>query len=729
DVLTVSLSATVSNAEEFAEWMQTLRGRVEVVIEERRPVELRHWYFVSDELLPTFIRTEEGRVIPNPRARRVERGKARGAARPGRGGKRPRERRTRAPLRSDVVERLETEQMLPAIYFIFSRRGCDDAVRQCLHDGVRLTTAEERDRIVEYAEMRVTEFSADELAVLGFDDWIEGLARGIAAHHAGMIPPFKETVEDLFARGLVKVVFATETLALGINMPARTVVIESLNKFTGEKHELMTPGEYTQLAGRAGRRGIDELGHCVVLYQRFVPFDTITRLASARTYPLQSSFRPSYNMAVNLVRNYDRSDAEHLVNSSFAQFQADRDVVRLEHTREQLEAYLASYREKTRCELGDFSEYRRLHERLRRRKERAEGSARRTRATRLVEAIESLRPGDVIDVSTGKRRGRYAVVEVARRRSERQPRVLALSEERSMVRFAPSDFRYPPLPLARLRLPDGFHVRDPRARRALARRLADVRASRGTGEARSREDGKELKSLRRAVESHPVHKCPDLSRHLHFAERAQRLQKELRGIERRINRRTGTLARRFEQVLGVLEELDYVQDWSLAPKGMTLARVYNEADLLVVEALERRLFHDLEPPELAAVLSALVYEARGPEVEAPVELPTRNTKRVFSLLMDMWHGIRREEESRGLELIREPDAGFADTAYLWASGAPLDEVLGEGDAPGDFVRVVKQLVDLMRQLVEIAEPDLAASMSASLDGLHRGVVAYSSLEV
>jgi ATP-dependent RNA helicase HelY len=728
DVLTVSLSATVSNAEEFAEWMQTLRGRVEVVIEERRPVELRHWYFTSDELLPTFIRTPDGRVIPNPQARRLER-RRRGATRPARGGQRPRPRRPRAPLRSDVVERLETERMLPAIYFIFSRRGCADAVRQCLHDGVRLTTPEERDRIVEYAEMRVTELSADELAVLGFDQFIQGLARGIAAHHAGMIPPFKETVEDLFARGLIKVVFATETLALGINMPARTVVIESLNKFTGEKHELMTPGEYTQLAGRAGRRGIDEVGHCVVLYQRFVPFDTITRLASARTYPLQSSFRPSYNMAVNLVRNYDRSDAEHLVNSSFAQFQADRDVVRLEHSKEQLEAYLASYREKMRCELGDFDEYRRLHDRLRRREDRAETSARRTRATRVAEAIESLRPGDVIDVPTGKRRGRYAVVEVARRRSERQPRVLALSEERSMVRFAPSDFRYPPVPVARIRLPDPFHVRDSRARRDLARRLAAVRVSRHGGRERAPDDAKELKTLRGAIESHPVHKCPDLSRHLHFAERAQRLEKELRGIERRINRRTGTLARRFERVLGVLEELDYVQDWSLAPKGITLARVYNEADLLVVEALERRLFDGLEPPELAGVLSALVYEARGPEVETPVEFPTLNTKSVVSELMNMWRRIRGEEQSRGLELIREPDAGFVDTAYLWASGAPLDQVLGEEDAPGDFVRVVKQLVDLMRQLVEIAEPDLAAKMTASLDGLHRGVVAYSSLEV
>jgi ATP-dependent RNA helicase HelY len=729
DVLTVSLSATVSNAEEFAEWLQTLRGRVEVVIEETRPVELRHWYFVSDELLPMFVRTPDGEAAPNPRARDIDRRRRpRGASRPHRGGRRERPLRPRIPFRSDVVDRLESEGMLPAIYFIFSRRGCDEAVRQCLHDGVRLTTDEARDRIVEYADLRVADLSPEDLAVLGYHDWIEGLARGIAAHHAGMIPPFKEAVEELFARGLIKAVFATETLALGINMPARTVAIESLVKFTGEKHELMTPGEYTQLAGRAGRRGIDELGHSVVLYQRFTPFDTITRLASVRTYPLQSSFRPSYNMAVNLVRNYNRSDAEHLVNSSFAQFQADRDVVRLESTKEQLGAYRASYIQRAECDLGDFSEYRRLHDRLRRQEDRATSGARSARAERITEAIEKLRPGDVIDVPGGKRRGRYAVIEVARRRSERHPRVLALSEERSMVRFSPSDFRDAPKPVARVRIPEGFQIRDARARRAVARRVAQVEVKPSQGPSRDPEERRELRALRRSVESHPCHKCPDLSRHLHFAERADRLKKEISGIERRIGRGTGTLALQFDRVLEILEELDYVDNWVLTPKGETLARVYNEADLLVVEAMERGLLDDLEPGEIAAVLSTVVYETRGPELDLIPELPTEATRRVYRRLTGMWERIRAQEDALHLDLTREPDPGFAERAHIWASGALLEDVLEEDTAPGDFVRSVKQLVDLLRQIEEIAERPLAAKVRIAVDGLHRGVVAYSSLE-
>jgi ATP-dependent RNA helicase HelY len=730
DVQIVSLSATVSNAEEFGEWLQTLRGRTEVIIEEKRPVDIEHWYFAGDELLPMFVRKPDGSVMPNPRGRELERRRGGGAGRPGRGGKRPPQKRARIPWRTDVIERLEGEGMLPAIYFIFSRKGCAEAVRQCLREGIRLTTSDEARAIVEYADMRVADLPPNELDVPGYDDWIEGLRRGIAAHHAGMIPPFKEAVEDLFARGLVKAVFATETLALGINMPARSVVIESLMKFTGEKHEQMTPGEYTQLSGRAGRRGKDELGHSVVLLQRFIPFDGITRLASTRTYPLQSSFRPSYNMTVNLVRNYDRGEAEHLVNSSFAQFQADRDVVRLERKREKDAAYLATYRERAACELGDFAEYRSLLEQLSPAdRTRPRGSS---RGAQVLEAITQLRPGDVLEITSGRRKGRYAVLEVTQRRSERAPRVLLLSDERSMVRFSPSDFRDPPRAIARLAIARGFQTRDTRARRELARRLTRLE----TEPARPRERAEEIiepserSRLREEVEMHPCHECPEKKRHLHYAERAARLERELRGIDKRMQRRTGTLAKRFDQVLGVLEQLGYVQEWTLTTKGETLTRVYNESDLLVVESIERALFDDLRPEEIAAVCSTLVFETRGPETGLVHDMPTGAASDVWRQLMKLWRQIRREEELRGLELTREPDPGFARKAYSWASGSPLEKVLGEDDAPGDFVRSIKQLVDLLRQLEDIAASEqLAEKVRTTIDSLNRGVIAYSSLEI
>jgi ATP-dependent RNA helicase HelY len=726
DVQMISLSATVSNAEEFGEWLQTLRGRTEVIIEEKRPVELRHWYFVSDELLPMFVHARDGTPMPNPRAAEFDRRRHRGPTRPSRGDRRTLQRRARIPYRSDVVDRLEDEKMLPAIYFIFSRKGCDAAVRQCIEDGIRLTDDDSRQRIVEYADLRVAELDPNELDVLGYDTWITGLARGIAAHHAGMIPPFKEAVEELFVRGLLKVVFATETLALGINMPARTVTIENLTKFTGEKHELMQPGEYTQLAGRAGRRGIDEIGHSIVLYQRFTAFDAISRLASTRTYPLVSSFRPSYNMSVNLVRTYSRSEAEHLVNSSFGQFQADRAVVELETTRERMDGYLASYRERMTCELGDVGEYKRMLDRL----ETLEGGSRRGsgRGARVAEALAALKPGDVILVVGGKRRGRYAVIGAGRGDRDSNLRIQVVSEKGSALRLAASDLRAPPRKIGRVRVPRDMSHRDAAARKQVARRLADMAPADHEAESRDPEASAELKELRREVSDHPVAKCPEIGRHLHYAERATRLQRDLASLDRRIGRRAGTLARRFETVLSVLETLRYVEDWQLTEKGLTLSRVYNESDLLVIEALEAGLFAQLDAAELAAICSTLVYETRGPEIPYVAPLPTPATRQAWRELLKLWRRIRREEEAVGLDLTREPDPGFAEVAYRWASGEALDEVLGPDDAPGDFVRSTKQLVDLLRQLEEIAPTEsLATTIREGVDGVHRSIVAYSSV--
>jgi ATP-dependent RNA helicase HelY len=328
-VRVVALSATVSNAEEFGEWLDQVRGGTTVIVDEHRPVPLWQHVLAGNRLYDLFTDDDHTRV--NPELLRVAQRdtwiERKAPARPGRGGRRPR----RFPLtyRPDVIARLDASGLLPAITFIFSRAGCDAAVQQCLAAGLRLTTPEEAEVIQQTAERRTAEIPPEDLIVLGYGEWLDGLRRGIAAHHAGMLPAFKEVVEELFAAGLVRAVFATETLALGINMPARTVVIEKLDKWNGETHANLTAGEYTQLTGRAGRRGIDVEGHAVVLWQPGMDPGAVAGLASTRTYPLNSSFRPSYNMAVNLTGWAGRARASALLESSFAQFQADRGVVGL----------------------------------------------------------------------------------------------------------------------------------------------------------------------------------------------------------------------------------------------------------------------------------------------------------------------------------------------------------------------------------------------------------------
>ena len=247
--------------------------------------------------------------------------------------------------RSELVRLLESKHLLPAIFFVFSRVGCDAAVGQVLRSDVRLTEKWERDEIRALAEERCRAIADADLGVLGYWGWLEGLERGVAAHHAGMLPTFKEVVEELFQRKLLKVVFATETLALGVNMPARTVVLEKLEKFNGEARVPITPGEYTQLTGRAGRRGIDVEGHSVIQWAAGLDPQAVASLASRRSYPLVSSFRPTYNMAVNLIQQFGRDRTREILESSFAQFQADRAVVDLARKAREQEKSLAGYAE------------------------------------------------------------------------------------------------------------------------------------------------------------------------------------------------------------------------------------------------------------------------------------------------------------------------------------------------------------------------------------------------
>jgi ATP-dependent RNA helicase HelY len=358
----VSLSATVSNAEEFGDWLQAVRGETAVIVSEERPVPLDQHILMRTKLIDLFDSSglaATNRVNPelvqmaHQGGRSLNSRQSRDVGRYHRGARRDEGKMDRAA----VVAMLDGRNLLPAIFFIFSRLGCDQAVKQVLRAGVRLTTKEERDEIRAIVDERCRTIRDEDLAVLGYWEWLSGLERGVAAHHAGMLPAFKEVVEELFQRKLVKAVFATETLALGINMPARTVVLEKLEKFNGEARVPITPGEYTQLTGRAGRRGIDVEGHSVIQWQDGLDPQAVASLASRRTYPLNSSFAPSYNMAVNLIEQFGRERTREILESSFAQFQADRAVVDLARKVRTQQESLDGYAKAMHCHLGDFAEY------------------------------------------------------------------------------------------------------------------------------------------------------------------------------------------------------------------------------------------------------------------------------------------------------------------------------------------------------------------------------------
>ena len=753
DVQVISLSATVSNAEEFGDWLATVRGDTRIVVSEHRPVPLWQHVMVGTRLHDLFVDPDGDPVLGVPgedpgmvnpelvalareesRSSRNGRGPGRGRSRDGRGGRPP--RRQSGPSRAAVVETLDRSGLLPAITFVFSRAGCDAAVGQCLSWGVRLTTPEERREIRAVAEDRTRAIPEGDLAVLGWSEWVHALERGLAAHHAGMLPAFKETVEELFRRGLVKMVFATETLALGVNMPARSVVLEKLVKWNGEMHADVSPGEYTQLTGRAGRRGIDVEGHAVVLWTSGLEPDHVAGLASTRTYPLRSSFVPTYSMAVNLVDRVGRERARSILETSFAQFQADRAVVGLARQLRKQDEALAGYGEAMTCHLGDFEDYFALRQRISATEKELSRRVSVRRRADTEAALERLRKGDVIKVGGGRRSG-WAVVLDPGHTSD-GPRPTVLTSERQVRRLNGTQLSAEVRPVANVRVPKNFPAGDPGARRDLASTMRNALAQVGGGmdAERPRDDGRrpagdgelELVELRRALRAHPCHGCAEREDHARWAERRTRLMAERDALQRRIDGRTATIARTFDRVSEVLDDLGYLEGDSVTEAGQRLTRLYSASDLLAAECLRNGAWDGLDVPSLAAVVSTLVFEARREVEGGRPRLPGSALARAWDDTMSTWSSLVELETSHRVSETREPDPGFAVPVYRWAEGHTLDTVLGESDlTPGDFVRWCRQTLDLLDQVQAVSPygSEIRATAALAIAAIRRGVVEYS----
>ncbi len=754
-VALVSLSATVSNAEEFGDWLSEVRGDTVTVVEERRPVPLYQHVLVGRRLHDLFEGGEPGagpgaklnreleRIGREEwRASRVGGGARRGGSRGRGGGARAgrgdsyaahrQRQRTWSPSRPEMVDRLDRAGLLPAIVFIFSRKACEVAVEQCMGARLRLTSpAEERD-VREYLDKRCADIPDSDLHVLGYSAFVESLAAGVASHHAGLLPRFKECVEELFTAGLLKVVFATETLALGINMPARSVVIEKLTKWNGDTHAPITPGEYTQLTGRAGRRGIDVEGHGVVLWQQGLDPRQLAGLASTRTYPLRSSFAPSYNMAVNLVDQLGRDRARALLETSFAQYQADRGVVGMARQLREAERALAGYAANVACELGDGWEYVTLTRELSQREKDADRRRRSGSRAEVVTSVEDLRRGDVIEVPGGRYAG-LAVVIGAGDATNPYPDVL--TADRHAQRLRASDFPAPVRPVTRMAVPKSFNRRNPQARRDLASSLRHKTsalvppspdAARRLGAV---PDDTRISELRAAVRAHPVHQCPDVADHVRWAARWYDLERDTAGKRRAIESRTGTIARQFDRICDVLDTLHYLNGDAVTPDGRRLSRLYSELDLVAAECLRTGIWNELDPASLAAALTGLVYESRTPDDAVAPRLPRGAVRDAVDRMHGTWADLKAVETQHKVSFLRQPDFGFAWAAWRWAGGAELREVLTETETTaGDFVRQMRQLLDVVDQVADAAGPgDLRTTARRCADGLRRGVVAYSAL--
>ena len=739
-VTIASLSATVSNAEEFGAWLASVRNGCDVVISEVRPVPLDHSYAIGHKLYPMFKQVKatgaKGKPTtgastrrPNPEVLLLERKSQH--VRIGRSGKRIRVgEKLKAPWRSDLVEILARKQWLPAIVFIFSRAACDDAVDQILTSGIVLTSQGEQAEIRRIIDEETATIDPADLATLDYAWWANACERGVAAHHAGMVPIFKETTEKLFAAGLVKLVYATETLALGINMPARTVVIERLEKWNGQRHDLLTPGQFTQLTGRAGRRGKDTVGHAVVAYQRDIEFEVVASLVGRRTERLRSQFTPTANMAVNLLRRHDLQACDAILATSFAQWQADTTAA---GNTEELERYrhaLTRYQQHLVSEFGDVEEYWALRRELSRTQKTGAKARKAAKSLAISQALGALRIGDVIRLTGGRRGGNQRAAVVDRNAPTAQtPQIVVVTDQRRVDKLTPRDLDYAPAVIGTIDLPEFGSHRKPAYRKEVQETLLNAKVIdtyRVPIEVNPEVDASpdEIARLKAAISVHPVHHDPNLPEIERWAYRTDEIRTKLEALEGSHRKRTRSLSDRFIAVVALLREMGYL-DATPAPTedGLMLARIHGETDVVLCEAIRAGIPDGMNAVELAAWVSAFTYESRrAEEDQRPVRLRGR-----LGIAWDQSQAVYADvvamEAAHRLPATRPLNPELMDAMARWASGDTLEDALAYMDiSAGDFVRATKMVADMLRQIRTATSGQLARTAREAADLIVRGVV-------
>ena len=761
----IGLSATVSNSEEFGEWLDEVRGDTDVIVSEKRPVPLNQFMMVQRKIMPLFepgsdkVNRDLERAIERIETgadegrRDFEEGRGfRSRSGGGRrsGGRRPQDR-VRPVGRPEVVEALKGRDMLPAIVFIFSRAGCDGALFQCLRSRKELTTPEEAERIKEIADQGVEGIPEEDLDVLNYRQLRTAWSRGFAAHHAGMLPAFKHIVEQLFVEGLVRVVFATETLALGINMPARTVVLEKMVKFNGDAHVDLTPGQYTQLTGRAGRRGIDSIGNAVVQWAPAMDPRQVAGLASTRTYPLISLFTPGYNMAINMLQMNGFEDSIRLIEKSFAQFQTDRSVVGEVRKIERQKGSV----EKLRAELdaavdelgfgeadGDIAaglvDYTRLRRDLAEEEKRAKKSSIDERHKEIQKVLARLQVGEVIALPSKRRPELAAVVAPAGRKDD--PRPWITTERGWSGRIDAASFGNAPVVVGHIKVPSDVAHKPRRHTRRVVQALAkgNFRPPKKLKEKARTRISKKVLELRDAIRAHPVHAWPaaDRERLARLGEDLVREERALAAAQANVDTQTDTLGRMFERIIGLLTEMDYVElidgEPTVTEEGERLARIHNVSDLLVAQCLKRGIWDELDPAELAGVASMCVFENRKATGGSP-EAATDRMADAMNATQRIYGELASDEQRHRLPPTNMPDPGFALSLHQWAAGAPLGYALaaaaesGAELTPGDFVRWCRQVIDLLEQIVQTGySKEIKHNARRAVEAIRRGVVAIGN---
>ena len=724
----VALSATVDNAGQLTDWIERVHGPTRLVVSDHRPVPLQ-FSFCSAKGLHPLLNKEGTGLHPNCKVWRAPKGHKRK-------GRSPKPPQPEPPPISFVVAQMAAREMLPAIYFIFSRRGCDKAVRDL---GIQCLVSEQEQLRI---HQRLKLYAAANPEAVRDGVHADALLRGIAAHHAGVLPAWKELIEELFQQGLVKVVFATETLAAGINMPARSTVIAALSKRTERGHRSLMASEFLQMAGRAGRRGLDSQGYVVAVQSRFEGVREAGQLATSPADPLVSQFTPSYGMVLNLLQRYDLEKARELVERSFGRYLASLDLVAEEDMLEQLTLQLGQLQGVAGdVPWEDFEAYekRRGHLREERRLLRVlQQQAEETLANELTMALQFASVGTLVSLKSPQLRGRVtpAVIVDKLDGPGQFPLLLCLTDENVWLLLPCQAVVSLHAELSCLQV-DG--LADPGLKRSGELRHGDQHSgglALAVAHMAKRHDmttpqydlegevlaqAKLVQGLEAELELQPAHRWGDRKQLKKHRRRMEELEIEIRERQQLFHQRANRHWETFLALIEILQHFGCLDELAPTEMGRTVAALRGDNELWLGMALMSGHLDELQPAELAAVFEAISTEVNRPDLWSGFPLPAAAEEALHDL-----SGIRREllraQESYQLAIPAWWEPELMGLVDAWARGTAWSDLIANTSLDeGDVVRIMRRTVDLLAQVpyCEVISEQLRSHARQALKAINR----------
>jgi len=701
----IALSATIANADQLQNWIEKVHGPTVLISSDKRPVPL-DFIFCSFKGLHPLLNNKGNGIHPNCKIWRAPKGQKKR-------GKVGRIMQPKSPSISFVISKLAERNMLPAIYFIFSRRGCDKAI-----ENIKDLT------LVSYSEASIISQKLDvylknNQEAIKDKSQCEALKRGIASHHAGLLPAWKELVEELFQQGLIKVVFATETLAAGINMPARTTVISSLSKRTEDGHRLLFSSEFLQMSGRAGRRGKDTQGYVVTLQTRFEGAKEASALAISKPNSLESQFTPSYGMVLNLLQSYTLEKSKELIKRSFGSFlylgESSGENIILEN----LDKDLIELKKITsNVSWKDFDAYEKLKNRLkeeRRLLKILEKQAAEKLSEEITNALPYIKDGSLISIKAPQIKRKIVPGLICKKiyESQKIKSLLCLTIDNLFILIKPSYIvsifnDLDAIDVLELEVPkmyfSGEVFRGDDVSQCYADRILEVSKKNDlqtpqydlTTEVLAQQQ--QIINLEEIVTDHPAHRFGDSKKLKKYRKRIVEVEQEINMRKKLLEDKENHNWRTFTDLIKILNHFGCLDDLELTEIGQTVGAIRSENELWIGLVLVSGYLHDLDPPELAAIIQAICVDVKRPNLWCNFK-PSLKVIDVFNELDGLRKLVDSQQNKFHIEIPISLETELTGIISEWARGKKWkDLIFNTSLDEGDVVRIIRRSIDVLSQV-------------------------------